>query len=519
MSAIDFLDNRSFRKTIAETREMLGNIYDEPLQYYIDSDLEILELNKYAINIFDMPKVAQKKKALDILHDQIDKYFKPNAKMYKAIQKSQVLGEILSCQNHLDKYDITPSQAMQAICSFFNIVRSNGYVRLADRYIAKHLSIGKEKVNQIFFALCKTNLLDLKIENGFIQIKLNKELLVEDEYFRYRCVRGFKKDKQLAAQQGSEGMYFYENNYRTFFRNLRETVMGITIAYNELRGHKFDSTRRQSDLVKYGERTDIKYLEIPVHIICNTTRLPLGYIESYVQKLLKGAKYISKRDKVYQSNIYDSTYYWEDYKSASLVDYKEAKEDLDRLEVTEHSAILFVEEFKNTHTGKNVLKKLDNYKQIVLAAFQNILETNCLIAEDQIRINNIVKESIENNFNTYKGNWITDNENNKSQFIFDNGNSLIPVSKMCKVKRGINWMHKKVNVNFNKLNIEKAVKLIKYLLKQLEDINICSRHSKYNTNTITKLVNYIKEQIDNCKELYNKYFNYLCDNGLGSILG
>ena len=504
-------------------KDQLNAIYSDQYKSYIETDSLIL--GQYAaLSLPDLNNNLKQIDAVDIAYDLVPVYFKKNTLKYDLLEKSILAGEILKFKEELEFKNITIEQAMLAICSFYNLYKENNYYKVPDRFLARRLQISTSKIQSIFYILNKSNIIDIKIVDGDIWTKLNNNLLEKDEYFKYRCTKSLKRDKKVLKNIGPYGIYSSELTDNYFFKHLRETILGITIAYNNLIGKTFNSDRRNQDLAMYGERTDIKYLEIPIHIIIRETKLPEKYIRYYIKQLLDNADYAAKRDRVYQSNIYDSTYYWENYKSASLVDYKEAKKDDDRLLVTENSIILFVDNFNRTHTGQNVNKNLDYYTKVVVHSLQQVLDQNILIEEDYQKVNYIVKDYLERSM---IDRLIENSESNFSKEDLKKYNKeksqLIDPNKLKLRNRGSkDFGGHKIKVNFTKLNIDKAIKALSLALFQLESLDIPKRQIKYNDKLITKLITYIKDKLDTIKQsslvLFKHYEKYLYSLNLGLLL-
>ena len=274
------------------------------------------------------------------------------------------------------------------------------------------------------------------------------------------------------------------------------------MAYSQLM-EKEILNKRYEDSQLYGERKDIKYIEVPVHLIAHILNISESKITRYLRILVKSCNYIAKHDKVYVKTNNMDNYYNDFYKQFDLLNTKETKLDNDHPIITKNSYILFIDNFEKTKTYYDISKHLQEYKDLIIET----LELNQL----EIDLNTIpLEENDKDDDITHFSKGLKtelDHENEKSEYVYRDDTSVIIADKIKGSKKQFSKNYKRVIVDFDKLSINSALNYLKKSIKKIYDYELEEKEFNHHKNLIVKLTNWVQEKLNKCNKNSDSYKN------------
>ena len=497
------------------------NYQDNEMYYELDtmilsnySDIPSLKNAKNRLNSFDKIDIA----ALYVK----DKEHKQKWTWYAEEKKmSTILGSLIDQEWLLKKYNITIEKAILIICSLYNFcngsinTKVDTYFKVPDRFLRYRSQLSRKTIRKLLFILKRTDILELKQFKDGLYIKLNKNLISKDLYILKRAKREKRKDaKKLLYCAEKYNRYYYEAySYQTALNQLRKAILGISMAYSQLM-EKEILNKRYEDSQLYGERKDIKYIEVPVHLIAHILNISESKITRYLRILVKSCNYIAKHDKVYVKTNNMDNYYNDFYKQFDLLNTKETKLDNDHPIITKNSYILFMDNFEKTKTYYDISKHLQEYKDLIIET----LELNQL----EIDLNTIqLEENDKDDDITHFSKGLKtelDHENKKSEYVYRNDTSVIRADKIKGSKKQFSKNYRRVIVDFDKLSINSALNYLKKSIKKIYDYELEEKEFNHHKNLIIKLTNWVQEKLNKCNknsDSYKNIKNLIYDSNLG----
>ena len=306
---------------------------------------------------------------------QVDSYYIPRHRgttsMWYKNKKynSLILMKIIDNEKIFKRYNASVDVVIKFIVSLINTSINSQSNKMMDAVIGYRCNLGRENVYNVLSVLCRTFPDIIKMERvyGEVYVKVEKHLLLADPYIKEKVNKFKSKDRWVVNlfRENKKSVYFTPFCQRVSRNKLRQIVMSTTIAYNDLGGNSLKTKSKIRDELEYGKRTDIQYIEIPIHIISMITGLRGDQILGYINRWAKRCDYISKHNKGYS----DGCYYDPDYKHSELL---EDPKNLtfnnmeDRPPITPTSYILYPEKLNRTKLGKFVKNHIEAYKHIVV---------------------------------------------------------------------------------------------------------------------------------------------------------
>lgn len=309
----------------------------------------------------------------DYLNDTIyaDKHyynFYKELSWYRDYKKqSQVLGILYKYSHLFNQLGVTLDKVIITLCSLINYSNNKLMEQLPDRYLVIRNQTSRNTTNQIIYILSLCGLLNMEIRCNNVFYKLNKDILNMDPYIKVKSKSLFKSDAKVIIRCVDENyLFYYPYAKKTILKNLKQLIFGITLAYNRLGYEYLNTERRKTDINLYGERLDIEYMEVPVHIISRVTNIKPSIIMNYIRRLCKSSNYISQHKLAYVPTNNVDNYYNRDYKWCDMIKGINVDLPYGHCPLTPYSVIIFRDNFENNKIGKNSYKRLEEYKQLVI---------------------------------------------------------------------------------------------------------------------------------------------------------
>ena len=393
---------------------------------------------------------------------------------------------------------------LMSYCELYNIYT---YTRVPDRLLGKRSQLSRDTIRYILNELRKLNLVNIKIKSGKVLFKL-PDFVLQDEYFKYQNKKYKNKVnyKAVESEIKFKTLFFDDRHISTLNAHQRETILGISTAYTELVKDTINGVIRTQDIKLYGERQDIKYIQVPIPILSIILNKSEAKLNRYMDHFCNGCDYITKHDRVYVESKNSSNYYNELYKQYNLESTKDITLDDTHPIITDNSYILFMENYKTTKTYKKVTKNMDYYRDLLqnyISLYNAGLLNDLYIQDKNDTIDNMIEESNNQETNIMNDCDFEFNENsNKSQQevktdirIYKDNMSIIDIDYYKEDK-----LYYKSDIKFNMkdMTIIKAISKIKVALKRISDIEItlCNREYNRYVTIITKLTNWIQNGLD-----------------------
>lgn len=298
----------------------------------------------------------------------VEEYYSTKTWHLEEKKNSQVMGIILKYGTLFNQYGISIDNVIKTLCSIYNFGHNQkSYFALPDKFVTFRTCMSRNKTHQVVNILSKTDILDIKYSGNTILIKLNNRILEYDDYFQKKADKFSNQDEKILAYCKSKYGYisYYPYARKTVVSHWKKSILGITLAYNDLMDEYIESKNNNPYAVKYNNRADIRYIEIPINIICRVLKVSETKVMTYIYKLAKFSNYISKHDKVYIDTNTIQHYYNEEYRKCDLAKTYKTELEVGHPEVTKYSYILHKPEFNETKIGKYVNDNIEEYKEIV----------------------------------------------------------------------------------------------------------------------------------------------------------
>lgn len=448
-----------------------------------DIDNYILENNSIAI----AKELCNKINHSNSTTTSINNYYKNKQWCWNRDLKSnsEVMYYLFLHKQELDDINVSIESAVISLTALLYIVKTSSYVRLPNRFIAIRAKLSRKQVYYLFNILSLTDLLNIKINNNKMYVKINKNILLKDKYMIHKCKQVYKSNflalDKIREEQGS--VYFSSYCNRVFYLNWKQVIFGFTYYYNYMYKEYLTSKQRYEDIQKYGERTDIQYMEIPIHILKNVLNTTEEKILMYVRTLCKISNYVSTHNKVYIDSNNIEHYYNHEYKKCNLDKYNTAIYEEGRPIVTKYSIILHTSNFYNSNIYKHIINNEQEYREAIIEEIQKL--NNC----DYVK--NETKTYKSNIINIVKINQIAKKYVGKLDKLREN--SQIHTYNLSNI-----FGRYKVSDNLDKYSFKELITHTDRLLYYQESCKECDLN--YYSKTITKCINAMKE-------MYNKYKN------------
>ena len=332
----------------------------------------------------------------------VEEYYNNRTWHLEEKKNSQVMGIILKYGTLFKQYGISIDNVIKTLCSIYNFGHNQkSYFALPDKFVTFRTCMSRNKTHQVVNILSKTDILDVKYSGNTILVKLNNRLLEYDDYFQRKADKFSNQDEKILSYCKSKYGYVSYSPYvrKTVVNHWKKTILGITIAYNDLMD-EFIKSKNNNPYAKYNDREDIRYIEVPIDIICRALKVSEAKVMTYLCKLAKFSNYISKHDKVYIDTELLKHYYNEEYKECDLSKVYKVELEEGHPEVTKYSYILYRAEFDLSKVGKYINAHLDEYKEIVKREllFIDIDKFNNSYKNFEVEDNKIDEDNNENNF-------------------------------------------------------------------------------------------------------------------------
>lgn len=476
--------------------------------YYKKLDNNILNKHSNPLSIEQMQEMLKSFDEIDTASNYIESKLKSNKWTWHEDEKrrSCILGNLVKHKELFAKYGITLNKVITYICSIYNYsngsinTKCNNFFKVPDRFLRYRTQLSRKTMNNLLYILNKIGIVELKYYKEGLYVKLNTKYIQQDIFILKNAKRNIKsdRDKLHICSEKYNSDFFEEYTHKTFLKNIKETAIGISIAYTEL-NKDIIFNKRLEDMMQYGERKDITYIEAPIHIISKILKVNKYIINKYLLHLTKCSNYFAKHNKVYQRKDLMDNYYTPLYKSCNLINSKNVELDKDHPIVTDNSYIIFNANFENTKTYKNIMQNIDVYKNIII----EILEYDSINFElDNIDTVSDLDTDLYNTTYLSKGMQTElNNKNAKSEIVYAENTSIIDLYKIHNSKKDHN-NKKYIKFNNKNLTISSALKYIKKFSEiitrnfNLSDDDITNYNSK-----IKKLIEFVQNKIDSAKNI------------------
>lgn len=347
----------------------------------------------------------------NLYHDNLVNIVEPlfrneSKEMNELRAKSKPFLTLCSSRDHYAPANVSIYQLQALVQLLINLDSNvkNSYQKtlhlVPDRIAARKLKISRSTLNFIIKRLSKdfAEYITFKKCNGVWNYKLNAPLL-EDEFFMKLASTRFKNDFKVAyelARTGNGSMYFDKLSDDVFNRKFNSSLLAFQFAYYEICSPHYNTAETNQRLAETDDedkRTDITYLELPMHIATIALNCSEYDIIKAMSNLTSHTDYISKHNKVYinlESGVHD--YKNENYRKAvpkASTNSAYFIQDSTRCigeshnTVSSYSYILFNEKFANSRMRRDVLRKLPMYR---------------ILVKDAVKIYNHLKEKAKSHF-------------------------------------------------------------------------------------------------------------------------
>ena len=399
---------------------------------------------------------------------------------------------------------------IHGLLAYTKIHNVKTYTRVPDRLLTKHSQLSRDTVFFIINECRKLGLIKIKIKKGWVLFKLS-DSIINDPLINYLADSHISKirykENEITSKHNT--LFFEEPTIITRNKKLTKTILGLSIAYTELYRKQIIGEKRLDDIDKFGERSDIYYLQIPIPIISKILGISRNKLIRYLSHVCNGSRFLAKHDKVYIETKEVDNYYQELYKKFKLENSKNIILDDNHPLVTKYSYILFMDEFKKTRQYKDIVKNLDKYmKELVrfIELYNSGLLTDADIEQAHDNIQKMLEEAkteesleMKDKDYQYKASKEIDIKADIREFKDHIG--LYDPKLECQ-----DILHFKLPIKFNMkdMNINKAVSIIRSTMKRINDININIGNREFDryTRIITKLINWIQDGLNYLKEKY-----------------
>lgn len=466
------------------------------------------------------------------LDDMILEEFGYNTPHKKEKQKSFVLYTLLKNRNCLKRYyKLDINTAVRYLTTLLHTYKSDTYQRPCDAVIGYRCNIGREKTSRALalFARMFPNIIQIKRSCGHYLIKINRHLLLQDPYIRIK----YKESKEINRKaikrlQHKGSVYFYDFCPIVSRRKLRETIIGVTYWYNNLLSGYLETSSYKGLISMYGRRAEdnIRYIEVPIHILSRITGLSGQQILKYLNRCALRCDYLSKHNKGY----IDGNLYNENWKSAPLLTPTRLHFDgmKGRPPITPASYILHLDNFIPTKLHQHTVKYKEQYTHLIMRELQYMYEdkqkndeqyqkfmNSYIGTEDYIRL---TPDEICETFTDYNEKFVERLKNDDPvarSLLFEGDEQVAGVTSREELMKAAKnptarWTNKITHKMFEtvdkqtgelKLIPGKIYKLPYYLHSELVFLEDCDKKDFKNViSVVESLTHYIKEYIMYMKE-------------------
>ena len=314
--------------------------------------------------------------------DSMISKFEPNSEGRKLKYNSRLCATIMGCKRFFIYNNIRIDLVLKTCKVIFYDCRRHKYLsKLSTRPICYRCQISFTQLKIILDVLERFNFINLRYINGEPFITLNTNFK-NDCWVRDLSKRFIKitESAYMKCRNDGIGLYFYSKSSKTIRKNIRQSIIDITLGYNEL----YPTTYGINNGVTYNMRADIAYYEVPVNLIASMNNMNVTDIRRYLNYMCLKTPIISKHDKVYVDNDISKHYVNDRYSTDCWVeDIKNVELEEGHPPVTENSIILHWEPFKNSKYYNRYLKNRNRIKSDI---------------ERYIKVKG-VKEDLEEDFN------------------------------------------------------------------------------------------------------------------------
>lgn len=356
---------------IFESKEQLEEYKQNKLEESLkEKDFRLQDNNKYKMTV-------------EKLYNRKSWYY-----FYK--KDSQIINLILENYDWIRGTGISVDDIIKTFCSILNYLytKNKEFFRVPDRYLTIRNQLSRQLTEKIIILLAKSNIIDLLYVDSELWIKLNWNLIDNDEFIEWKRKSFLKSDAKaiIKCEEKYNNVYFYSYTKKTIYKHLRRAILGLSLAYSLLRDEVCGTSKlNNTQNVKINKRDDIMYIDLPLDIICNITHKDEYEIMAYICQLCKNTNYISRHNKSYVDSIngtqlqLDSHFVNNEYKKFDLkyVIHNEEENnkyyeddwgvqwDKEHYPVKENSLILYIDNFNNSETGKFINKHIKEYMDII----------------------------------------------------------------------------------------------------------------------------------------------------------
>lgn len=312
----------------------------------------------------------------------------------QAKYNSIILEKLIENEKILGRYNIDIDRCVKFICCLVNTSIDSNWNRPMDLVVITRCNIGRETFFNILSIFCRMfpGVIDMKRIDGIVYVKVAKHILLNDPYIKERCNFYKRQDHYIKMKLRATKGTVYASPFcpKVSRQKQRELFMGITYVYNELAGNKLKTTSKIIDEERYGVRSDIKYVEVPIHILSYITKKPAHQILGYMNSLCKRTNYISKHNLGYS----EEDYYSHDYKTSGTL---HNPNDLcfngmeGRPPITPTSYIIYPDKLEKTNLWKYIKNNKEALNHITIRYLKYIKQDRDNKPDD---FNNFMKDFI-----------------------------------------------------------------------------------------------------------------------------
>lgn len=476
--------------------------------------------------------------------------FFPEKTWYRDLkEQSPTLGILMQHNDFIEKNNLTLDLIVRFIVILIHQNPNNILVKLPDLFITKRLNISTYMMYKILRYLKVCKLVIYKRQNGYVNYKLDPDIVLKDEYIytkfkkdlqyneiakdkllkhvskvkRYDKKTKKEKEKTYINTRKIKSLYFETKSVKSINRRKREDILGLGLAYSQKLGIT-------------GQREDISYIVLPIHIISHITGLSVSKINWFIHNSFKCTEYASILDKHYVNTMITlnsgeskkiNHFYNTFYEMCNLQDVKECDKS-DYFYTNPYTIIIHEKAFANSNTGKYIRKNLTYYTNRLTEELLYMKANNEFTVIDNSTNNfEFVQTALDNETEELKNLGFYDKDFKES----DSSNIGFHFMNLKQLGKEDNALNKSTKLRYN--TSERQIKKLKSssfseLLKQLQYSVKCvseglEKDIKHNldiTYDIIEIINYrYKEALkSNNLTLIDKCNKYLQEYNCCSII-
>ena len=464
----------------------------------------------------------------EILYNS-NKYINKHERFKVEKSNSTIFAMLINNKKFLDYYNININKALRAIMTLtYTLEKQNCDIKLQDRYICENSDLSRSQLYNLLRLLDNKEIIKYFIDKGEkrvkaltllkndpLIIKMNKELYKGKISAFDKCLR-FK----------NPGVYYNESTYLTKKNHLKQNIINITLAYNEL-----------LNIYSESNREDIKYIIIPIPLISDMLHIQERKIKKIIKNLTKSS-WLKPHNLVYVNTFGMDHYFNDSYKWFNKRDWRDIILEEGHPVVNEYSYIIFKDPFKESKWYKNY----KNYKNDMIEEVKNAIISNSKKQKYYMKRNKYFNEEelentqLSNEINEHSQitNFSYENDNLFEQAIINENYKATETIMNEQEQKGsiINLDIIRKNSNYKRsqkpymindkeiseLNIKgvsQELHKVQYYIEQ----DIEGYHLKYYCKLFKKLQNHLKQIIRDASTLSIKFAIKVRDSLIKSNIG